>query len=93
MKFLLDANMPRSAASLLRELGHEVEDVRDVLPNGADDATVAAHVQARQIVLITRDFDFADIRNYPPNKYSGIIVLDLPDDSIACKSTKPCSPL
>ena len=39
MRFLLDANMPRSAASLLRELSHEVEDVRDVLPNGADDAT------------------------------------------------------
>jgi predicted nuclease of predicted toxin-antitoxin system len=83
MKFLLDANMPRSAASLLREFGHEVEDVRDVLPNGTDDATVAAHAQARQLILITRDFDFADIRNYPPDNYAGIIVLELPDDAIA----------
>jgi predicted nuclease of predicted toxin-antitoxin system len=83
MKFLLDANMPRSAASLLRGLAHEVEDVRDVLPNGADDATVAAHAQARKLILITRDFDFADIRNYPPNNYAGIIVLELPDDAIA----------
>jgi predicted nuclease of predicted toxin-antitoxin system len=83
MKFLLDANMPRSAASLLRGLGHEVEDVRDVLPNGADDATVAAHAQTRELILITRDFDFADIRNYPPNNYAGIIVLELPDDAIA----------
>ena len=33
MKFLLDANRPRSAASLLREGGHAVEDVRDALPN------------------------------------------------------------
>jgi predicted nuclease of predicted toxin-antitoxin system len=81
MKFLLDANMPRSAASLLREFGHEVEDVRDVLPNGTDDATVAA--DARQLILITRDFDFADIRNYPPDNYAGIIVLELPDDAIA----------
>ena len=39
MRFLLDANMPRSSGSLLRELSHEVEDVRDVLPNRADDAT------------------------------------------------------
>lgn len=61
MKFLLDANMPRSAASLLREHGHEVEDVRDTLPNGADDATVAAHAKAGQFILVTRDFDFADI--------------------------------
>ena len=72
MRFLLDANMPRSAASLLRELSHEVEDVRDVLPNGADDATVAAYAIARQLTLITRDFDFADIRNYPPKDYAGI---------------------
>jgi predicted nuclease of predicted toxin-antitoxin system len=85
MKFLLDANMPRSAASVLRELGHEVEDVRDVLPNGADDATVAAHARARQLILITRDFDFADIRNYPPQNFAGIIVLELPDDAIAAQ--------
>lgn len=83
MKFLLDANMPRSAASLLRELGHVVEDVREVLPNGAEDTTVAAHAQARQLILITRDFDFADIRNYSPENYAGIIVLQLPDDAIA----------
>ena len=85
MKFLLDANMPRSAASLLREFGHQVEDVRDVLPNGADDATVAAHARTSQSILITRDFDFADIRNYPPANYAGIIVLELPDDAIAAQ--------
>jgi predicted nuclease of predicted toxin-antitoxin system len=85
MKFLLDANMPRSAAGLLREIGHEVEDVRDALPNGADAAAVATHAQARQLILITRDFDFADIRNYPPENYAGIIVLELPDDAIAAQ--------
>lgn len=42
MKFLLDANLPRSSAPLLRSLGHEVEDVREVLPPGADDGTVGA---------------------------------------------------
>ena len=82
MKFLLDANMPRSAASLLRGLGHQVEDVRDVLPDGADDATVASHARTGKSILITRDFDFADIRNYPPENYAGIIVLELPDDAI-----------
>ena len=85
MKFLLDANMPRSAASLLREGGHAVEDVRDALPNGANDATVAAHARAGQLIRITRDFDFADIRNYPTKDYAGIIVLKLPDDAIAAQ--------
>ena len=83
MRFLLDANMPRSSGSLLRDLSHDVEDVRDVLPNGADDATVAAYAITRQLTLITRDFDFADIRNYPPKDYAGIIVLELPDDAVA----------
>ena len=82
MKFLLDANMPRSAAGLLRELGHQVEDVRDALPPGAADAQVAAFAKAKQFILVTRDFDFADIRNYPPEDYAGIIVLELPDDAI-----------
>jgi predicted nuclease of predicted toxin-antitoxin system len=86
MKFLLDANLPRSTAALLRNSGHEVEDVRDVLPSGAGDAQVAAHTQQHACILITRDFDFADVRNYPPENYSGIIVLDLPDDATAAQA-------
>ncbi|MBI2398473.1 MAG: DUF5615 family PIN-like protein [Xanthomonadales bacterium] len=31
MKFLLDANMPRSALVVLREAGHEANHVRDSL--------------------------------------------------------------
>lgn len=85
MKFLLDANLPRSAASVLRDLGHEVEEARDVLPGGTDDATIAARAKAGNWVLITRDFDFSDIRNYPPQNYAGIVVLDLPDDAIAAQ--------
>ncbi len=46
MKFLLDANMPRSSAELLRKHGHEAEDVRNILPGGADD---------EQLALTTRD--------------------------------------
>ena len=83
MKFLLDANMPRSTAELLREFGHEVEDTRDVLPQGAEDSSVAAYARSGLQILVTRDFDFSDIRNYPPHDYSGIIVLELPDDAVA----------
>ena len=88
MKFLLDANMPRSAVELLVRLGHEGENVRDILPAGASDAAVAANARTRQVVLVTRDFDFADIRNYPPQDYAGIIVLDLPDDATAAQANR-----
>jgi predicted nuclease of predicted toxin-antitoxin system len=83
MKFLLDANMPRSAADVARALGHEVEDVRDVLPMGAEDSAVAAYAAEHGHILVTRDFDFADIRNYSPQAYAGIVVLQLADDASA----------
>lgn len=83
MNFLLDANMPRSTAALLRSLGHDVEDVREVLPNGAEDTLVAAYARKSSRVLVTRDFDFASIRNYPPQDYAGIVVLELPEDVAA----------
>ena len=83
MNFLLDANIPRSSAALLRSLGHDVEDVREVLPSGADDALVAAHARKSSRVPVTRDFDFASIRNYPPQDYAGLMVLELPDDATA----------
>jgi predicted nuclease of predicted toxin-antitoxin system len=83
MKFLLDANLPRSAAKLLRQFGHEVQDARNLFSDGTDDQTIAAFAKINQLILLTRDFDFADIRNYPPENYSGLVVLQLPDDATA----------
>jgi|SRR5688572_12959249 len=50
-----------------------------------DDATVATLARNHNLVLVTRDFDFADIRNYPPEAYAGIVVLELPEDAIASR--------
>ena len=85
MKFLLDANMPRSSADLLKRFGHDIEDVRNILPGGADDDSVAGYAKSHQSALITRDFDFSDIRNYPPKNYFGLVVLELPDDATAAQ--------
>ncbi len=87
MRFLLDANMPRCAARTLHGLGHACEDVRDLGMGNAADAQVAAYAREHTLILVTRDGDFANIRNYPPESYPGIVVLQLPDyataDSIA----------
>ena len=83
MRFLLDANLPRRAAEALRALGHECTDVRDIRMGDAADSHIAAHVRENSLTLITRDFDFSDIRNYPPQLYAGIVVLDLPDNCTA----------
>lgn len=88
MRFLLDANMPRSAAGAVQRLGHDAVDVRDVGLGGADDAQIAAYAKEHSYALVTRDFDFSDVRNYPPADYTGIIVLELPDDAIAATVVK-----
>ena len=85
MRFLVDASLPRSAALSLRGMGHEAVDVRDIGMRGAPDDAIAAHVRSTQQTLITRDFDFSDIRNYPPGDYAGIVVLKLPDDATAAR--------
>jgi predicted nuclease of predicted toxin-antitoxin system len=88
MRFLLDANMPRSAAGAVQRLGHDAVDVRDVGLDGADDAQIAAYAKEHKLTLVTRDFDFSDVRNYPPAEYAGIIVLELPDHAIAATAVK-----
>ncbi|MGA8656691.1 MAG: DUF5615 family PIN-like protein [Chthoniobacterales bacterium] len=80
MRFLIDANMPRSTAGLLKRYDHEATDVRDIGMESAPDSDIAAYAQQ---TLVTRDFDFANIRNYPPAQYAGLLVLALPDDAVA----------
>jgi predicted nuclease of predicted toxin-antitoxin system len=83
MRFLIDANMPRSIIALVTKFGHEVEFARDIDLGAAPDQEIAARAQASGAALLTRDLDFADVRRYPPALYSGIIVLRLPDGMIA----------
>ena len=88
MRFLVDASLPRSAAAVLRELGHDAVDVRDIGLRGATDDVIAEHARLNQLALITRDFDFADIRNYPPADYAGIVVLELPNHATGAQVVK-----
>jgi hypothetical protein len=78
MRFLVDASLPRSTAPLVKSLGHDAVDVRDLGMGGAPDATIAAYAQGQQLCLLSRDYDFADIRNYPPDQYFGLVVFELP---------------
>jgi predicted nuclease of predicted toxin-antitoxin system len=83
MRFLVDANLPRAAVALLAKLGHQVEFARDVGLAAAPDLEIAARARATGAALLTRDLDFANIRQYLPADYPGIVVLRLPDDATA----------
>jgi predicted nuclease of predicted toxin-antitoxin system len=81
MHFLIDASLPRSTADLIRRAGHLATDVRDIGLGTAADTKIAAHALANRHVLITADFDFADIRVYAPQEYHGIVVIDRPENA------------
>lgn len=81
VRFLIDADLPRSTKALLEKFGHEAIDVRDIGLRSVKDQVIARYAQDHQACLLTGDFGFADIRNYPPETYYGIVVLGLPRDA------------
>lgn len=78
MRFLIDEDLPRSLVNLFQQYGHEAFHVRDVGLRAAPDEEIAAYAQRNNLCLISGDLGFADVRNYPPDAYSGIVVLRLP---------------
>ena len=83
MRFLVDEGLPRSTGDLLRRYEYEAVDVRDIGLRGTKDAQIAAYAQSDGLCLVTGDFDFSDIRNYPPQEYAGLVVLKLPRTATA----------
>ena len=78
MRFLIDEDLPRATGDLLRQYEHEAIDIRDIGLRGAKDSQIAAYAQKEKLCLLTGDFDFSDIRKYPPKEYEGLVVLKLP---------------
>ncbi|HKB90471.1 MAG TPA: DUF5615 family PIN-like protein [Opitutaceae bacterium] len=83
MKFLIDEDLPKAIIELTCQKGHEAVGVRDVGLRGAKDPEIAAYCKANKLCLLTGDFGFADIRNYPPPDYFGIVVVSVPGDATA----------
>jgi len=83
MRFLIDADLPRRTSGLLIRYGHEPVDVRDVGLGDVSDEQVAEYARTHQMCLLTGDFGFADIRNYPPDRFAGLVVLEIPKNATA----------
>lgn len=53
-------------------------DVRDIGLGTADDHQIAAYARDKGMCLITRDTDFANVLDYPPDDYYGLVVVRAP---------------
>jgi predicted nuclease of predicted toxin-antitoxin system len=75
MQFKIDENLPVEIAGLLISAGHDAKTVNEQQLQGAKDSVLIAVCSKEQRILVTLDTDFCDIRSYPPQGLSGIIVL------------------
>jgi predicted nuclease of predicted toxin-antitoxin system len=76
-KFKVDENLPAEAADLLKSAGHDATTVGDQHMDGWPDADVATVCNREGRANITLDLHSSDLRAYPPQDYTGIIVLRL----------------
>ncbi len=74
MRFLLDHDVPYELSYLLRELGHEVLLLRQVLPTEASDEKVFNFARDNGCILITcnRD-DFLELASRQPHEPSNSV--------------------
>jgi predicted nuclease of predicted toxin-antitoxin system len=74
VKFLLDHDVPEDLSYLLRELGHEILLLRDVLPRETADPLVLRFAHDHDCVMVTcnRD-DFIELGQRQP--HHGIVIL------------------
>ena len=77
LQFLADQCVPIALVEELRDAGYEVWYLRDHLPIESPDLVVISKAQALNAILISLNGDFANIFNYPPANYKGIIALQV----------------
>ena len=77
LRLLADHCVSNLIVQTLRDAGHEVLRLKDLLPVESPDAAVIAKAQEVGAILLTLDSDFADIVTYPPGEFMGIIALQV----------------
>ena len=75
MKFIADENVYPKVVSHLREIGHDVKDIRSSNLFSASDDEIIECGRKEERTLITFDKHFADTLRHPPENTFGIIVI------------------
>ena len=75
MKFITDANIPKSLVKRLSSEGYDIVDIRDFLPDDSPDSEVYSETLKQNRTIISRDKHFGNILIYPPQQHFGVIIL------------------
>ncbi len=74
MRILVDENIPLMTVVALREMGHDVLDVRGTADQGSDDPTLWQIAQREERLVVTTDKGFAQLRH---EAHHGIVIVRL----------------
>jgi predicted nuclease of predicted toxin-antitoxin system len=80
LRFVVDEDMPRSTARMLRAQGYIAEDIRDHNLRSADDDTIFQFAQSYQAILVTGDKGFGNILRFPLGSHYGIFLTRFPNE-------------
>ncbi len=81
MKLKIDENLPLEVAELLQAADLDAVSVLEQGLGGHPDQSIADVCKKENRGIITLDTDFANIRAYPPQEFSGIIVFRVKNQS------------
>ncbi len=78
-RFLVDEDLPQALADRLVDAGMEAVHVRALRLEGSADAELLAHANANDLVVLTEDLDFAQIRlRQGPPPPAGLVLVRMP---------------
>jgi len=77
LRFFADQCVPSSIIRALREKGHEILRLKDLIAVDSPDPVVLNKAQELDAILLSLNGDFADIVSYPPADYKGIVALQV----------------
>lgn len=78
--FLVDEDLPRSLARVLREAGFEAEDVRDIGLRGRTDEDIHNYSVDRRLTLLTADLGFSNPLLFPAGHHPGLMIVRFPNE-------------
>lgn len=70
----VDEDLPPAVAQIFRQAGHDASTVPEQGWSGSPDDVLLARLRADGRWLVTADKGFADVRQYAPESYAGIIL-------------------
>ena len=80
MNAVIDEDLPRSFASVLKVSGFTPLDIRDHGLRGFSDEKIFAFAQKKKAVLFSADLGFSNILEFPPGTHHGIVILRFPNE-------------